>query len=84
MVGLTTPPVSNRIFALLLCSLLLTGLTTPARAATEVHAGIGIIAVSGAQPGVEFALEDARGNEAGRRTTDAFGSLIYVAAQNGG
>jgi hypothetical protein len=50
MVGLTTSPVSNRIFARLLCSLLLTGLVTPAKDRASMPAGnftkvrIGILA----------------------------------------
>jgi hypothetical protein len=38
MVGLTTPPVSNRIVALLRCSLRLTGLATPAKDAAPMPA----------------------------------------------
>src|SRR4030095_1198084 len=45
--------------------------------AFEVQAGIGFLAAHDADPGVELILEDARGREVPRGTTDSFGSLIF-------
>ena len=49
----------------------------PAGAAVAVQGGIGFVAVSGAPPGGELVLEDARHAEVGRGTTDRLGSLLF-------
>jgi predicted acyl esterase len=82
MAGLATPTVSIRILSVVLCLFLLTGPTPRARAAVEIQAGIGFIAVSGAAPGIDFALEDVHGNQVSG-TTDAFGSLAFVELDQG-
>ncbi|HXJ33422.1 MAG TPA: CocE/NonD family hydrolase [Candidatus Eisenbacteria bacterium] len=49
----------------------------PVRAALRAQAGIGFVAVLDTTPGTEVVLQDRRGLEVGRGTTDAFGSFIF-------
>jgi len=56
----------------------------PARAALEVQAGIGLVAVTGAAPGVELTLQDRRRREVGRGTTDRLGSFVFRDLAPGG
>jgi hypothetical protein len=53
------------------------------RAALQVQAGIGIVAVSGLDPGVEVVLQDRKGREVGRGTTDRFGSFMFRELEQG-
>jgi uncharacterized protein len=55
-----------------------------AGAALQVQPGIGIIAVTGAVPGVELTLQDRRQREAGRGMADAFGSFVFRELEQGG
>src|SRR5262249_53690663 len=56
----------------------------PARAALQVHPGIGFIAVTDAAPGAEVVLQDRRHVDVGRGTTDRFGSFIFHDLRQGG
>ena len=56
----------------------------PARAALQVHPGIGFIAVTDAAPGTEVVLQDRRHADVGRGTTDRFGSFIFRDLRQGG
>jgi predicted acyl esterase len=68
---------------LLVLALLSTGLPPAARAALDVQAGIGFVAVHDAPVGVEVVLEDDHGQEVGRGTTDTYGSLIFRELEQG-
>jgi predicted acyl esterase len=72
------------LFSVTLLSVtLLAGARSPAGAASQVQAGIGFIAVTGAAPGVELTLEDRRRREVGRGTTDRFGSFVFRDLEQG-
>jgi predicted acyl esterase len=73
-----------RSTAILLSIALLAGARAPALAASQVQAGIGFIAVTGAAPGVELVLQDRRHREVGRGSTDRFGSFIFRDLEQGG
>jgi len=57
---------------------------SPARAALEVHPGIGLVAITGATPDTEFVLQDRRHHEVARGTADRFGSLLFRDLEQGG
>jgi predicted acyl esterase len=62
----------------LLLALVAAGSAAPAHAAAlDVQGGIRFVAVRGATPGEELVLRAPGGQEAGRGTADAFGSLIF-------
>ncbi len=54
-----------------------------ARAAVQLQAGIGFIAITGAADGQEFTLRDRGLNEVGRGTADRFGSLVFRELRQG-
>src|SRR5262245_49958290 len=66
----------------LLCLAFLAG-AQPARAGLQVEPGIGLIAVTGAHPGVELTLRDHRRHEIGRGTADRFGSFVFRDLEQG-
>jgi len=68
---------TSRIAAAFVSFVLVAVAPSPARAALQVQAGIGFVAVSGADPGVEVVLQDRKEREVGRGATDRFGSLIF-------
>src|SRR5437667_11854581 len=57
--------------------LILLASALPAAADLQVHPGIGLVAVTGADPGVELTLQDRHGHEVGRGATDHFGSFVF-------
>jgi len=68
--------VTTRSLVTLLLALSLVG-APGAEAALQVQTGIRFVAVHDAAEGIEVVLEDRRGNELERGTTDRFGSLIF-------
>ena len=54
-----------------------------ARAAVQVQAGIGFVALTGAEPGVTVVLADRRQREVARGTTDRFGSVLFRDLERG-
>jgi predicted acyl esterase len=70
--------------ASLLVSLVLLAIALPAHAALDVHPGIGLIAVSGTDPGTELVLLDRHLREVEHGATDRFGSFVFRDLDQGG
>jgi hypothetical protein len=68
---------------LVVAALLVAVAPPPSHAAFRLQAGIGFVAVTDAPTGVELVLEDRRGREVARGTTDRFGSLIFRELRQG-
>jgi hypothetical protein len=66
-----------RLLAVVVSIVIALTTSAPVHAAFQVQEGIGFVAVTDSPEGVEMVLEDARGHEVGRGTTDRFGSLIF-------
>ena len=62
----------------------LAGFPPTARAALQVEPGIGLVAVTGASPGVEVTLQDRRQREVGRGMVDRLGSFAFRDLAPGG
>ncbi len=80
--GESRPRRSRRVLLLSLLALFAAA-PPPARAAVQVQAGIGFVALTGAEPGVTVVLADRRQREVARGTTDRFGSLLFRDLERG-